>query len=390
MAQMNEQDNSLIRIIAGGLFALFWVFVTAALTVFGVISMALGHVFMALAALVGTLLIWTGIPSRSSTFKATATIVFWLLMGGADYLIIRHKESEPRSAPTSQPWAPDTQKSPSIANPTDRVSPPDVAASPARSARNDSLAPILLGLSSEIIHYEEEKEEDTRKLVNPMQTYHAAGASKEQIAVDDQRYRAEYFQQLNDAQKHSDEVDTQFNVSFGSQIANALGRINAAGLDTQELWGYYQRKEHYPLGFGLENVAFNLGSNRKGRIITPSKRKFMLAQFASATHAVRDPRTPDKGPTLNVFSARCLDCMSLAKEIHDAAKLSQWAVNREVEPLPKDDKDVKGIVVDGIADCVMSWVGNGLIRQMDFHVSLRLKRVDDNCNVVNLYVGPAE
>lgn len=107
---MSESENSPTRIVAGGLFALFCAFIIAALALFGVISVTLGHIFMAAAGVVGALLIWTEIiPSKPPKNKVMFTILLWCLLGGADRLIVRHKNSEAVETvkPASAPRDPD-------------------------------------------------------------------------------------------------------------------------------------------------------------------------------------------------------------------------------------------------------------------------------------------
>src|ERR1700733_7108974 len=90
-----DQQSSTKRVVAGGLFALFCALVIAALAVFGIISMTLGHIFMVAACLVGGLLIWTEvIPSKPVKHKVAWTLLLWLLMGGVDFWIVKHKEAE--------------------------------------------------------------------------------------------------------------------------------------------------------------------------------------------------------------------------------------------------------------------------------------------------------
>jgi hypothetical protein len=105
MSDMGETSPK--RIVAGGLLALFVALVVAALTVFGINSMALGHVFMLLAFLVGALLIWTEIiPSRPPKHKLIATLVLFAIMGLGDGEIIRYKKREaliPQSAKSKPP-----------------------------------------------------------------------------------------------------------------------------------------------------------------------------------------------------------------------------------------------------------------------------------------------
>jgi hypothetical protein len=101
---MEEQQSSTKRVVAGGLFALFCALVIAALAVFGIISMTLGHVFMFSAGLVGALLIWTEvIPSKAVKHKLAWTMLLWGLMGVADFWIVKYKKAEALEAPKSNP-----------------------------------------------------------------------------------------------------------------------------------------------------------------------------------------------------------------------------------------------------------------------------------------------
>jgi len=99
-------ESSLRRIIAGGLFSLFCAFIFAALAVFGIISVTLGHILMALAAAIGGILIWTElIPSKPPKHKLLATLLLVGLIGGADYLIVRYKSAESAHATATAPMA---------------------------------------------------------------------------------------------------------------------------------------------------------------------------------------------------------------------------------------------------------------------------------------------
>jgi hypothetical protein len=83
------------RIVAGGLVALFFALIFGALAVFGVISMALGHVFLGLAWAVGSLLICTEIiPGRPTHYKLVSTVVLAVLFSAGDVWIIRIKAKE--------------------------------------------------------------------------------------------------------------------------------------------------------------------------------------------------------------------------------------------------------------------------------------------------------
>jgi hypothetical protein len=124
-----DQQSSAKRIIAGGLFALFCALVIAALTVFGIISMMLGHIFMSAAGLVGGLLIWTEvIPSRPAKHKMVWTLLLWIIMGGADFWFVKYKEAEAREAPKAAPL-PTQPQAPikPLTSPTASVNPPTLS-----------------------------------------------------------------------------------------------------------------------------------------------------------------------------------------------------------------------------------------------------------------------
>jgi hypothetical protein len=87
------ETSSAKRIVAGGLFALFFAFIVAALTVFGVINMALGHIFMACSFAVGVLIIWTElIPARPARHKLAFTFALLAVLLVADLAIVKVKE----------------------------------------------------------------------------------------------------------------------------------------------------------------------------------------------------------------------------------------------------------------------------------------------------------
>jgi hypothetical protein len=86
------EEISYKRVVAGGLFALFAALMFVALAVFGVISMTLGHIFIALAALVGAAIIWLEvIPSNPTNHKIIGILILWLALWGADFSIVRYK-----------------------------------------------------------------------------------------------------------------------------------------------------------------------------------------------------------------------------------------------------------------------------------------------------------
>src|ERR1039458_7308539 len=87
------ETSSAKRVVAGALFALFVAFIVAALAVFGVISMALGHIFMVCAFAVGVLIIWTElIPAKPARHKIAFTVALLSVMLAADFAIIKLKQ----------------------------------------------------------------------------------------------------------------------------------------------------------------------------------------------------------------------------------------------------------------------------------------------------------
>lgn len=95
MVGMDKQATSPLGIFAGGLFALFTALLVAALTVFGIISMILGHMFMLAAAIVGMAIIWTEVfPAKKPKHKFVSSLILVLVFGIADYAIVKHKERE--------------------------------------------------------------------------------------------------------------------------------------------------------------------------------------------------------------------------------------------------------------------------------------------------------
>ncbi len=99
----------LARVVGGGLAALFFALVIAALTVFGVINVVLGHVFMAFAWLVGVVLICTEIlPGGRPKHQTWAICGLGLIMviGDAGMLKLKHlAESAPPSTLPKSPSA---------------------------------------------------------------------------------------------------------------------------------------------------------------------------------------------------------------------------------------------------------------------------------------------
>lgn len=87
------ETSSAKRIVAGGLVALFVALIVAALAVSGVINMTLGHVLMALAFVVGVLIIWTElIPAKPAHHKVAWTVALFVGMMAGDRGIVRLKE----------------------------------------------------------------------------------------------------------------------------------------------------------------------------------------------------------------------------------------------------------------------------------------------------------
>jgi hypothetical protein len=98
---MANQSSS-FKFISGGLFALVVALFVAALAVFGVISMNIGHLLMACSALVGAFLIWKEvIPSKSRRVKSAAVFVLFCLFGLADYGVVNIKHAEAANAQQS-------------------------------------------------------------------------------------------------------------------------------------------------------------------------------------------------------------------------------------------------------------------------------------------------
>ena len=89
------EPSSPKRIVAGALFALFVALIIAALAVFGVISMTLGHIFMICACAVGVLIIWTElIPAKPARHKLAFTVALIGIMFIADCAIVAIRRGE--------------------------------------------------------------------------------------------------------------------------------------------------------------------------------------------------------------------------------------------------------------------------------------------------------
>src|SRR5258706_12155205 len=90
------------QIVGGGLVALFFALVFGALTVFGVISTALGHFFLVLAWAVGSILVATEIiPGKPTRHKLGTTVALAVMLFGFDRAVAYLKQQENRpAAPT--------------------------------------------------------------------------------------------------------------------------------------------------------------------------------------------------------------------------------------------------------------------------------------------------
>jgi hypothetical protein len=97
----NQPGNrKLVRILGGGLAALFFGFLIAALSFFGVIPMTLGHICLLLAWLVGTVLISTQIiPGRPVRHKRWMSAGLGTILLVLDIGIVELKKSGPASTP---------------------------------------------------------------------------------------------------------------------------------------------------------------------------------------------------------------------------------------------------------------------------------------------------
>jgi hypothetical protein len=98
---MENQDTSLKRIIAGGLFALFVALFVEALTEFGVISTALGHIFMIAAFIVGALIICS--EAKPLKYRVIFCVGLFVIMATGDYAIVRLKKPEAESLVSTAP-----------------------------------------------------------------------------------------------------------------------------------------------------------------------------------------------------------------------------------------------------------------------------------------------
>lgn len=114
MSESDSQDSNmrasghLSRVLAGGLFALFFGLLIQAFAVFGVITMTSGHIFMFLAWIVGALLIITEIiPGKPARHKVASVIVLGVVLLGGDLLAVMYATNnvtQEKAAPqSSQP-----------------------------------------------------------------------------------------------------------------------------------------------------------------------------------------------------------------------------------------------------------------------------------------------
>ncbi|HEY4354355.1 MAG TPA: hypothetical protein VGN16_01295 [Acidobacteriaceae bacterium] len=136
MTVMPSEESPIKHVLAGGLFALFVALIVAAVTVFGVISMVLGHIFIAIAGLVGTVIVWAEIfPQRRFWVKAALTLILWVAVVLGDWKIIQFKHAEEQAAHAVVPSAvqPNTQPPPKDATPN--AIPPSGPSTPKRSNR---------------------------------------------------------------------------------------------------------------------------------------------------------------------------------------------------------------------------------------------------------------
>jgi len=95
VAEQQPKMSKVSRVVAGGLVALFFALIIGALTVFGVINMTLGHIFVFLAWIVGSLLIVTEIISGKPTrHKALWVVALAAILYFGDQGIMHLKAHE--------------------------------------------------------------------------------------------------------------------------------------------------------------------------------------------------------------------------------------------------------------------------------------------------------
>ena len=75
-----NHSHKISRVLAGGLFALFFGSLIQALTVFGVITMSSGHVFMVIAFVAGALLLATEVFPFKRTHKIISIVILALVL----------------------------------------------------------------------------------------------------------------------------------------------------------------------------------------------------------------------------------------------------------------------------------------------------------------------
>ncbi len=95
--------SEISRVVGGGLIALFCALIIAALTFFGVINTTVGHACMALAWVVGSLLICTEIlPGKPTRRKVWSVIGLAVVILVGDRSIVRMKAHEDKLAHSAQ------------------------------------------------------------------------------------------------------------------------------------------------------------------------------------------------------------------------------------------------------------------------------------------------
>lgn len=127
-------SDRISRVVAGGLFALFVGLLIQAFTVFGVIAVNSGHLFMFFAWGVGSLLIVTEIlplrPTRHKLWSVVGLGITLLVIdvACAGYAAKRESEKIAEHAPTPSPSAQIPLGSPSASPPASRRLSPDARA----------------------------------------------------------------------------------------------------------------------------------------------------------------------------------------------------------------------------------------------------------------------
>jgi hypothetical protein len=91
--------EKLPRILAGGLFALFLAAITQALSIFGVIEVALGHLFMFVAWVAGSAIIVVEIlPLKPTRHKIVGIVILGVLLTLIDLWAVHYKHAESAKA----------------------------------------------------------------------------------------------------------------------------------------------------------------------------------------------------------------------------------------------------------------------------------------------------